>query len=235
MDRKWEKTENRFIAFFDVMGFKNLVDFEKHEVVIKLMEELSEYLKSSIDSRKFGDNESNLIRTTIFSDSILIISNNSSIDCAANLMIHSAFLFQKALQLNIPLKACISYGKFTADFDKSLFIGQPLIDAYLLQEELFLYSIILHHSFESFLANQEYNGLKLSINPRWIKFPTPFKNGKAKHYHLDWFFYVQKEGKFKEQYHELLLNFYNSVSGKTRAYVDNTLEMFDKMVEKKFK
>lgn len=225
---KWTTTNNRGIAFFDIMGFKNRVSVTEHEMVIKLMEELSAYVKG-INSETFGNIESP-IRTTIFSDSVLIISSDDSIEAGIHLMLCSSYLMQKAIDLGIPLKGCISYGKFTADFDKSLFIGQPLIDAYLLQEELSLYSIIIHHSFESHLCNKEYSGDTFPENVRWIKFMTIFKSGKANHYHLNWLFYGDRKTERYEKNRDKLSQFYHTVSGKTRAYVDNTMELYEKMI-----
>ena len=225
---EWENTTNRHIAFFDIMGFKNLVQYNEHEHIVKLMTDISAIIKN-MDTVKFGNNN-NTVKTTIFSDSILIVSNNNSVDSAAHLMFQASYLFKKCLELHIPIKGCISYGKFTADFEKSIFFGQPLIDAYLLEEELNVYSIVLHHSFESHLTGQEYGKAIFPKNKRWIKHLTTFKNGKSNHYHLNWPFYIAEEkiSNFERQ-HSLLNKFYNTVSGKTRNYVDNTLELFEKM------
>jgi hypothetical protein len=225
----WTITNNRFVAFFDIMGFKNLVQFNNHDQIIKLMGEISSVVKN-FDSSTFGDESDCTIRTTIFSDSIIIISNNDSINSAANIIFHAAFLMRKSVELGIPIKGSIAHGKFTADFDKSLFFGQPLIDAYLLEEELFLYSIVLHHSFESFLIQKKYNGKIFRENDRWFKYLTPFKNGKSKHYHVNWLFYLLNTDPEKiKDFEKYMDNFYNTVSGKTRIYVDNTIELFEQM------
>lgn len=227
---KWENTNNRFIAFFDIMGFKNLVQYTSHEKIVKLMTDIS-FIVKNMDSAKFGD-ENDAVRTTIFSDSILIVSNNDSINSAAHLMFQSAYLYRKCIELNIPIKGCISYGKFTADFDKSIFFGQPLIDAYLLQEELSIYSIVLHHSFESHLVGQTYGEEIFPNNVRWTKHLTPFKNGRSNHYHLNWCFYERNEDyKLLGQKRDLLNKFYSTVSGRTRSYVDNTLVIFEEMIK----
>jgi hypothetical protein len=227
---EWIKTENRFIAFFDIMGFKNFVNTNSHDKVIKTMEKIASYAKL-IDSREFKD--VSMLKTAIFSDSIIIISNNDHIESATHLMLSSAFFIERALDLGVPVKGCIAHGKLTADFEKSLFIGQPLIDAFQLQEELFLYSIVLHHSFEAFLIDKEYDKQKFPENNRWIRHLTPFKNGKSRHYHLNWLYYLAEKEEEKVKYKNQLLKFYNTVSGRTRGYVDNTLEFFDKMAELK--
>ncbi|MBK8482777.1 MAG: hypothetical protein IPL31_00075 [Saprospiraceae bacterium] len=226
---KWENTNNRFVAFFDIMGFKTMVQNNSHDEIVRLMTEISTIVKN-MDSKQFGAEPDNVVKTTIFSDSIIITSNTDSISSAANLMYQSSYLFRTCLDLGIPIKGSISYGKFTADFTKSIFFGQPLIDAFLLEEELNLYSIVLHHSFESFLMGKEYGQAIFPNNIRWFKFLTPFKNGKSNHYHLNWIFYLSAKEQEELEHQEMLLNkFYNTVSGKTRSYVDNTLELFEKM------
>lgn len=225
---EWINTNNRFVAFFDIMGFKNLVSTRTHEEVIKLMEVISAFAKI-IDNNKFK--EYSILKTTIFSDSIIIISSDDSIDSAIHIMLASSLLVEKTIELGIPIKGSISYGMFTANFEKSLFIGQPLIDAFLLQEELFLYSVVMHHTFETYLFNKEYGDQKISESSRWFKHLTPLKNGKVWHYHLNWTYYsinnLDKKKLFKNNIH----NFYNTLSGKTRGYVDNTLDIFAKMTE----
>lgn len=226
---KWENTDNRFVAYFDIMGFKNLVQNNSHEKIVKLMTGISTVVKS-MDSESFGDDPNNIVKTSIFSDSIIIVSNNDSISSAAHVMWQSAYLYRKCLELGIPIKGSIAYGKFTADFDKSIFFGQPLIDAYLLEEELNLYSVVLHHSFESYLLGKVYGKHKFPDNIRWFKHLTPFKNGRSNHYHLNWIFYLPDEEQEKiEEKRDLLSKYYNSVSGKTRCYVDNTLTLFEEM------
>jgi hypothetical protein len=224
---EWEKTNYRFIAFLDIMGFKNLVNSSTHEHVIMQMEKIS-IIAKKINSTEFRGTDS---KTAIFSDSILIISKNDTVESAIKLMLDTSYLVGKAFELGIPLKGSIAYGKFTADFDNSLFIGQPLIDAYILQEELYLYSVVFHNTFEAFLYNKEYDGKKFYENKRWYKYLTPLKNGMTNHYHLNWAFYVTDTKDEKKEYQNYVLNFYNTVSGKTRTYVDNTLNLYNKMTE----
>lgn len=232
---EWRITNNRFIAFFDIMGFKNLVQTHRHQDVLNLMKKIADFVQI-IDSNGFKSRGSRTeIKTVIFSDSIVLMSNNDTIGSAINVMVHSSLLYQFAMSLKIPLKACISHGKFSADFNKSVFFGQPLIDAYLLQEEMNLYSIVLHHSFEKKLGSKKYSGLTFYESPRWIKHMTPFKGGKSNHYHLNWLFYdIEFDSKSPERVKKIeenLNDFYCSLSGKTRAYVDNTLILFEKMIK----
>lgn len=48
----------------------------------------------------------------------------------------------------IPFRGSIAYGEMTVDLENSIFFGQPLIDAYLLGEQLQSYGIACHASAE---------------------------------------------------------------------------------------
>ena len=103
----------------------------------------------------FGDS---VIRTVFFSDSILLISSDDSADSATQLIYHVANMLRNALIAGIPLKGAIAHGEQTADFDKSLHFGQPLIDAHKLQDELYLYGVVLHHSAEQHIKDNGCEG-----------------------------------------------------------------------------
>src|SRR5690606_33152910 len=119
----------------------------------------------------------------------------------------------------IPIKGAIAYGQQTADFKKSLYLGMPLVDAYELQNELQLYGVILHHTFEQFINETE----RLDQFEHYSnihKYPTPLKSGAVNHYIVGWFDDQPGKNDFISQISRL----YNTVSGNPRRYVDNTLE-----------
>lgn len=50
-------------------------------------------------------------------------------------------------------KRSLAKGKFTFDEENDLYFGRPLVDAYLLHDELYYYGIVAHHSIESLIKN----------------------------------------------------------------------------------
>ena len=230
----WIVTNNRFIGFFDIMGFSNLVYTNTHKTVLKKLEKLSSYVKG-LDNSEFGqEGDITILKTAIFSDSLIFITDNDSVDAGIHLLLICAKVYELCCKLGIPIKGSFSHGEFTADFEKSLFFGKPLIEAYQLEEELHLYSAVLHHSFEKKLINEEYSNAELSNNIRLIKYKTPLKGGKSWHYHLNWIFYSEliKDKKLNRKPIDLWIqNFYKTVSGKTRQYVDNTEEFTNRLME----
>jgi len=238
----WSNTCDRIIVFFDIMGFKNLVYNSPHIDVLHKMEKLSRIVKV-IDEHKFKDEDKELlVKATTFSDSIIIISENDTIASAKNIMLVSSFIMDFCFEESIPIKGCVAHGKLTADFDKSLFFGKPLIEAFLLHEELNMYSVILHHTFEAFFIDKKISGIRFSEDKRWIKYSTPLICGKSKHYHINWLWYTDhledKDKKIKtrnqdgiNKLNDSIKRFKLTTSGLQRMYVDNTEDFINEAID----
>lgn len=122
----------------------------------------------------------------------------------------------------IPHKGALAFGKMTQDYNKSIFFGQPLIDAYLLQEELMMYGIIIHSS-----AEFEIEKLQISKELFLFNYQCPFK-GRSSHY-LTIPPIFADEGSIEEKYREYqeklvqgIKEFRNGTSEHPRKYLDNT-------------
>ena len=103
----WEKEDNRFVAFIDILGFKDSVLRESHSNIYNKLVDLSDFLESfesslvKLEKQIFEDSE---IKTFNFSDSIIVFSKNSS-EGNFYVFMHSLIsLFYKAMEINIPLK-----------------------------------------------------------------------------------------------------------------------------------
>lgn len=71
-----------------------------------------------------------------FSDSILI-SVNGIDEKKFNLLSKATIcLMHVAMSMQIPIKGVIAQGMFSYDKENELYFGKPLVDAYLLHEEL---------------------------------------------------------------------------------------------------
>lgn len=224
---KWEDTRERFVGFFDIMGFKDRIFRHDHDEILKIMEEIHEII-DAIDNYARDNPYKNIlpkwssaiVRPVMFSDAILVVSEDDSESSLVKLMFSSSFIIGGALRSKIPIKGALAYGKQTADFDKSLHFGKPLIDAYKLQDELQMYGAVLHHTVEGYL--REHGMLESLINKHAIfKSKVPFKKSSVNHYCLNWNFMVDDN---QDKRNEILLQLYDTVSGSTRHYVDNTLE-----------
>jgi hypothetical protein len=238
----WNPTCERFVAFLDIMGFKNLVDRNSHEKVKKKLESLLPTLSSiketaknelKMDSITLSDEGSIFVPSAAypvtFSDSIVLFSFDGSRLSAQRLFLYVELILLVAIDAKIPLKGAIAYGKMTADVEKdsSFYFGKPLIDAYELQKELLLYGVVLHHTSEQRLL--KIGVLKKLKNMHLFEYHVPMKHNKISHHILDWTRFLSEE---KESL-RMISNLYNYVSGKPRIYVDNTIEFIQWILTRK--
>ena len=234
--KPWKDTCERFIAFFDVMGFKNYVFRNPHERVRTMMKGLDAAI-SQIRKREEAlltrttvpfptspafDNA--IVRPVLFSDSILLVSSDDSQGAANKMLLSTAFLLSQCMAERIPIKGAIAAGRHTSDFKHSMHFGRPLIDAYELQNELCIYGGVLHHSMERPIAKDaKYDQFAMTV-----MYDVPFKTGRVKHRIIDW---VDAK-KTKTDALTEIMAFYDTVSGGTRRYVDHTAEYTRVLLDK---
>jgi len=210
----WKNTNNRFVVFFNIAGFKDEVFGNDYRNVLDTMRYLSDRLG---ESRNKGET-SPQIKHVLFSDSILIISEDDSSNSAHEISLTANWLTSASLSKGIAIKGVMACGKQTADFKKSIHFGRPLIDACLLGKELMLYSVVLHHTAEEKMSEYKLLNTRDSFLDV-LQYKTPMKSGKINHYVLDWTKINEKINSV-----DVMNNLYNRFSGESRICIDNTLE-----------
>jgi hypothetical protein len=226
----WEVTTERYIAFFDIMGFKDRVARLPHEEIYEMMLSIHNTRKR-VQSTKWGGLKTPInknVRSTFFSDSIVIYSKDASNESCESFLLTVSTMTHDFLSLSIPHKGAIAFGKMSVDFENSIVFGQPLIDAYLLQEELSLYCVVVHSSAEQEMDSQE------DIPPFVLTYPCPFKQGTSNHLVITPLFLGVPPNE-KEQFRkQQFLMFYGvknlrfNTSGHLRKYIDNTEQYLKK-------
>jgi len=225
-EMEWEPTCKRFVAYMDIMGFRDMIFRDTHQQVLEVMEQfrlpirkLKKEAKERLTGRLHGWDtfQNTVVRPVIFSDSVLLISSDDSIGAVKNLIWQVKSVISHALINDVPIKGALAYGEQTADFSKSLYFGKPLIDAWELQNELVIYGVILHHTIERYLVEKEW--IEELEETSILKYATPLKHGTVSHYLVDWPNFPMKASKLKNA----LPNLYGKVSGSARQYVDNTM------------
>lgn len=210
----WDDDNDRLILYADIMGFSHRVNVSNHS---DLKDELIAF-KQAWESRLKPLQAGDYLRSVQFSDSILIVVNGINAKMF-NLISKAAIcLVQSAIELGFPIKGVIAQGKFTYDRTKELYFGTPLVNAYLLHEEIHYYGIVVHHS-----AEQTVKKYSDSSNP-YSKTEIPLKRGKVSHYHLSWHLLNKNlsKGNIGIDVNEWLDNIEDQVSGSPRVYVDHT-------------
>lgn len=129
--------EKGYVAFLDVLGFKNLVysnNLKKINTYIDRIEKAISYLKNIPAKQELE------IGYIVISDSIIISvkhkeNNSDNIERLRNLCIAIGFL-QATLAVNdILLRGAISSGDVYFNSEENQVIGKAYIDAYLLEEK----------------------------------------------------------------------------------------------------
>jgi hypothetical protein len=224
----WKATCNRFVAFLDIMGFKDLVFRNNHKEILNMLESFHPIIKQIesfaagwLENTELEAGISLVIRPVLFSDSIVLISYSDSVLSAVNMLLTVGQIYDESIDKRIPLKGAVACGEQTADFEKSLYFGKPIIDAYELQNELLLYGVVLHHTMEKKLK-------ELKFNDFICNYDVPMKSGRIKHFLIDW----PDLRHAKHNNIDQVADFYHTVSGSPRLYIDNTIE-FIQWSEKK--
>jgi hypothetical protein len=228
---QWVNTCNRFVAFMDIMGFKDRLYRNKHQSVLetmasfhKIIEVIELIAKHNFTGEQAPPDdlrpllEKSAVRPVVFSDSLLLVSSDDSDLSAAQLLTFAEIVMAKAALKSIPMKGAVAYGEETADFERSLHFGRPLVDAYELQNELMMYSVIIHHSMERHLADKKLLSQFEDIHLH--RYATPLRAGPTLHYVVSWDAALLADDKLEE----VLSGFYGTVSGTPRRYVDNTAD-----------
>jgi hypothetical protein len=218
----WKDTAYRYIAFFDILGFKEMVLRNSHESIKKklllLNTEVNELEKKMIALKKVNP-DYHPIKISLFSDSIVIFSHDNTKNSLALTIAASQIILAFALNNKIPIKGALSYGEVTADFKRALFFGKAIIDAYLLQDELLLYGAIFHHSIEKQINKIQYID-ELSFG----EYCCPLKNGNVNHLLIknDLISFL-----YRNEFGRGMIGLKEMSSGHQRKYVDNSIKYFE--------
>lgn len=227
----WKTTDSRFVAFIDILGFKDLVMRNSHEDIYNLLNNISKIRQTIENATNRDDTPSTIKDAEVyivnFSDSIVIFSKNDNLENFI-LFLHSVnWLVAKSIEKSIPLKGGISHGVISLNKSSQIYFGQPIIDAYLLEEEVNYLGVVAHSSIDNYI---EQNKIKNDRN-RWFENITPLKCGNINHINLNWFDQIKsidkKDEDRKEKVISTIKSFRLTVSGSPRRYIDNTLKFFE--------
>lgn len=132
---EWTVTAERFIAYFDIMGFKYMI---KTGNLTDLYDKFSNLIKANIKG-----NRRSRISYYIYSDLIVVITQDGTQDSFKQLLEASIKITNGIINLDWGVSGSIAKGKLTFDKQNHIFLGQPVVDAYLAQEDVEFYGIVI--------------------------------------------------------------------------------------------
>ncbi len=211
------QTRERFVVFLDIMGFKDIVRSNpNHDELKRRLGELNDKINKLIEKEK----ATSIIELVQFSDSIVLFTKSNSNEQLVKLVSVVCLIMQEAIELKFAMKGAMAKGILTCDSNKRVYFGQAQIDAYLLEENVWYYGIVVHHSAQSDVEKIKENYIST--------LDLPMKTGWIKHCELSWYAYSSdKTSDIKER----ISNIRYTVSDSPRRYIDNTeavIEAFEK-------
>lgn len=226
----WQENEDHLVLFMDIMGFKDRVTRTRHNELLKTLtdfKDLNDRLKPLLK-----DDTGELLRMVQFSDSIIIASMNSNKQSLNRIVKAAVVLMQNALESGLALKGAIAMGSLTFDAETGIYFGLPIVDAYLLEEELKFYGVAFHHSVEPLIENYIKNPPQRGRQPLYAPIEAcklQLKTGQSSHYCVSYHKMSKVLAKADDstRLSGLVKNIGKTVSGAPRIYIDNTLKFFE--------
>lgn len=238
----WKTTDNRFVAFLDLLGFKDKVMRKTHNQIYDELSKISaskkkiEEISAITEKGYFADAD---IYIVSFSDSIVLFSKNDSYANFEYFLITLRYLFSDAIVNNIAIKGGIAHGEISLNKSEQIYFGQPIIDAYFIEEDVNYLGVVCHNSIDLYLkSNDAFVNKSKIIKGLLTESITPLKCGKINHFNLDWFVMSVKaenmtEKQIEEEILKKLKDYNQTVSGSARRYIDNTIDLFKTLVKEK--
>lgn len=219
---EWETTCDRFVAFFDILGFKELVLRSSHEEIFSRLSSISDLrteINPAITDKSFS-NDNKPIEIITFSDSIIIFSKNQSVEAFKVFVEAINWIFARIIENGLPVKGAFAHGNVSVDMGKQIYFGQAFIDSFQLQEDVDYFGVVAHHSIDRYIDDHDITGLDELL----FEFSIPLKSGKIRHLNLRYFPFIVYSD--QEKMYQFFEKFKFSASGKARKYLQNTLNFY---------
>jgi hypothetical protein len=233
--------KNSFVAFFDILGFKNLVEKNNHEDLINIYRET---LYTSLDlTEKYAnpsytgitleqEKESTSIRTFVISDSIILIQERITVQGFFFLLARCQILLSTSLVDGIPLRGAVSYGPVSIIENRgTTLVGRGLTKAYTLETSQNWSGGMIDPECFKILNPQNpqiiiQSLLKDKRNPLIVKYNIPLKDLKyVSGYGFNWptHVYLKSESDVRKSFtkHKKEIS-----SSKEELMIENTLKYF---------
>lgn len=166
--------QNRFVALFDVLGFSNLVKnkgvkylAERFEIIFNKNEKWG-HPNWDLHGYDFFSTRAEYI---LFSDTIVLLSYPDLPPSDFYLICNQLISF--SLEQDIPLRGGLAYGNIYYNKEKSILIGQPMVDAYLLEESQEWIGCAFH---KSCIAGDNMLSHYRTLTVDYCRYEIPLKN-----------------------------------------------------------
>ncbi len=124
-----------FVGLFDVLGFKALIASTPLTEVVERYRDLVRLKRLATRIPVIGPRRSRIdrVRTTVFSDTILIWCGDSATQLDS-FLVACAALVASAIDAGWPLRGGIAYGDAFLRVEERIFVGRAIVDAYKMEQ-----------------------------------------------------------------------------------------------------
>lgn len=228
---------NRTVAFIDILGFRKLINTRPLQEFAKEYENM--VLQTNAMNRSFPiqagtptlfpNHAQNApwCQRYIFSDSIILISNNSDAISCLKLLVYTWRFLQALLGMRLPSRGAVVYGELYENSQINLILGKALTNAYELERKQQWIGVAIDTSLEK--AFPDLFSMCASdttpLSSVFLKYPVPLKDGSNINLHtLNWRFNLVVEKGTRSLFSE-------SSDESIRKKVQNTLSYAKAVVD----
>lgn len=234
--------KNSFVAFFDVLGYKNLVEKNTHEELLDLYDFC---LYKSLDLAENATNvvlgmitppkelESLKIEKYVISDSIIFIQNTLTQRGLLYIISYCRMLIGCAMADGIPIRGAVSYGPVSvANKRGTTIFGLGLTKAYNLESKQQWAGGIVDRKCFEIVPEETHNIIDKLINdktnPILTEYNVPMKNGVlSKELAMDWTIYSLIKN--EENVRNAFARHHKDINPEVLIKINNTVEFYNKV------
>lgn len=120
---KWKNKSKRFVAFCDILGFKDYVLRHNINDVYGRLLTLNEIKPGKSREDDFSPEYGSKLIFTAFSDSIFLFTKDDSRENFRHLVLSMNRMVRMGFRAGIPLKGAIASGEMVVDLENNLFVA----------------------------------------------------------------------------------------------------------------
>lgn len=184
----------RYLAFFDLLGFSELVKREDTSEVARIIHAIQHFANIArgygeepfFSQRNNEENHQNYVQSLFVSDSVVFVTNGATIEDFANVIITAQGLLSMCMLSSIPIRGAITTGDLIFDLGFHILYGKPMVEAVELEKIQEWFGVAIHPSCSSNINPEHISGY---IEKGYIKkYSPPLKSNTSAppEYVLDW-------------------------------------------------
>jgi hypothetical protein len=236
-----------FVAFLDILGFKNMV---KNNSIHSLFKVYNEFLLRMELSKEFTEStyilpdfKKTVINSLFISDSLILWTEDFSQTSLYKLIGLTSILFVESLRQGTPLRGAIDMGEIAVrtTFENKTLVGNGLTNAYENECDQDWAGCVVGKK-----CIDQFNSLSGTWGPLRkdylqevkliIEYPIPMKANQTKTgYALNWLSLTNSQVVTKDIISESFSKFNKSTGSQVQSKIDNTLIFYDIIKDKTFK